>query len=350
MRPGTKWTQRGELYIFPTTNKQKDTLLHLKRVNKYEISCSLCKSEQEVRGVMYNVPPNNSEDELLALLSIQGVTKVKRFATTGPHNTTKILPMVALYFNTPNLPKEVTVAHERFVIKKYIPRPYICRKCWTFGQPEESCSNLTVCKHCSSAHEVNTTCLSPPKCPTCSRNDHSTGTAACPIFASKQRIIQYAYEINMSITEAGRLHSNPQQPTRNGQATTSQETGDSSIKTEIENIKKQLEKLQKAPANLTASKEVESRIEKVEKEISTIKTQLEPILKLESQMKVGFTSLDNRITLLQEMLIRDREDRLNRQKEKDKRHALEQLNAKSRNMGTGAPPPTRKKTDAQQKS
>ncbi|KAI9565179.1 hypothetical protein GHT06_008956 [Daphnia sinensis] len=117
-----------------------------------------------------------------------------------------------------------------------------------------------------------------------------------------------------------------------------------------QNIKKQFEKLQKAPANLTTFKEVESRLEKVEKEISTIKTQLEPILKLESQMEVGFTSLDNGITLLQQMLIRDREDRLNRQKEKDKRHALEQLNAKSRNTGTGAPPPTRKKTDAQQKS
>jgi hypothetical protein len=87
----------------------------------------------------------------------------------------------------------------------------------------------------------------------------------------------------------------------------------------------------------------------VEKEISTINTQLEPILKLESQMKVGFTSLDNRISLLQEMLIRDREDRLNRQKEKNQRLALEQLNAKSRNIKTGAPIPTRQKPDAQKK-
>jgi hypothetical protein len=42
----------------------------------------------------------------------------------------------------------------------------------------------------------------------------------------------------MSIMEAGRLHSNPQQPTRIGQTTISQDAGDSSVKTEIENIKK----------------------------------------------------------------------------------------------------------------
>ena len=43
---------------------------------------------------------------------------------------------------------------------------------------------------------------------------------------------------------------------------------------------------------------VESRLTKVEEEITTIKTQIEPIMKLESQMKIGFWSLDNRMTIL----------------------------------------------------
>ena len=68
---------------------------------------------------MYNMLQNNLEEELLALLVIQGVIKVKSFATTGPNNSTKILPMVALYFNTTNLPKEVTIAHESFVRSTY---------------------------------------------------------------------------------------------------------------------------------------------------------------------------------------------------------------------------------------
>ncbi len=51
VRPGTKWTQRGELYIYPTTSKQKNLLLQQRSVDQHEIACSLCKSEQEVRGV-----------------------------------------------------------------------------------------------------------------------------------------------------------------------------------------------------------------------------------------------------------------------------------------------------------
>jgi len=158
VRPGTKWTQRGDLYIFPTTNRQKELLLQQKCVSGYQISCSLCKTEQEVRGVVYNVPPNNTEEELLELLSNQGVFKVKRFTNIGPNNITNTLPMVSLYFNIPNLPREVIIAHEIFPVKKYIPRPSLCRKCWIFGHPEDLCPNIPVCRYCTSAHELNNLC------------------------------------------------------------------------------------------------------------------------------------------------------------------------------------------------
>ena len=89
-KPGTKWTQRGDLYIFPTTIRQKELLLKQKCVSGYQISSSLCKTEQEVRGVVYNVPPNNTEE---VLLSNQGVFKVKRFTNIGLNNSTNTLPM-----------------------------------------------------------------------------------------------------------------------------------------------------------------------------------------------------------------------------------------------------------------
>ena len=73
--------------------------------------------------MIYNVLPNNSEEELLDLLSYQGITKVKRFSKQGPNNTSTILPMVTLFFNTSTLPREVIIAHEVFPVKKYILRP-----------------------------------------------------------------------------------------------------------------------------------------------------------------------------------------------------------------------------------
>lgn len=193
VRPGTKWTQRGELYIYPTTNKQKNLLLQQKAVKQFQISCSLCKSEQEVRGVIYNVPPNNTEEELLSLLANQGVKKVKRFAKRGPNNTTTSSTMVTIYFDKTHLPREVIIAHEVFLVKKFIPRPYLCRKCWVFGHPEESCPVAQVCRTCACAHEEDQQCTSPPKCPTCEGNDHEAGTAAFPIFTRRQEIITFSY-------------------------------------------------------------------------------------------------------------------------------------------------------------
>jgi hypothetical protein len=48
-----------------------------------------------------------------------------------------------------------------------------------------------------------------------------------------------------------------------------------------------------------------------------MKTQIAPLLKLETQMSTGFTSLDNRMTILQDMLMKDLNDRSARWKEKD---------------------------------
>jgi sulfite reductase alpha subunit-like flavoprotein len=76
-----------------------------------------------VRGVIYNVPPNNTEEELLSLLANQGVKTVKRFTKRGPNNTTTISTMVTLHFDTTTLPREVIIAHEVFLVKKFILRP-----------------------------------------------------------------------------------------------------------------------------------------------------------------------------------------------------------------------------------
>ena len=51
------------------------------------------------------------------------ITKVKRFFKQWPNNTSLILPMVTLFFNTSALPREVIIAHEVFPVKKYILRP-----------------------------------------------------------------------------------------------------------------------------------------------------------------------------------------------------------------------------------
>jgi hypothetical protein len=197
------------------------------------------------------VPPNNTEEELLELLFNQGVLKVKRFTNIGPNNITNTLPIVSLYFNTSNLPREVIIAHEIFPVKKYIPRPSLCRKCWIFGHPEDMCSNISVCRYCASAHDLNVPCHNQSKCPICAQPDHAAGTVACPIFASKQRVIKFAYDNNMSITEARRIIARTQQPTIRTPEPTHHTREETSLRSEIENLKEEINKLKIATKNQT---------------------------------------------------------------------------------------------------
>jgi hypothetical protein len=74
-----------------------------------------------VRGVIFNVPPNNNEEELLSLLSSQGVKKVGKKSEILQRSTKQYydqLPHGHLYFSTTTPPREVVIAHKVFIVKK----------------------------------------------------------------------------------------------------------------------------------------------------------------------------------------------------------------------------------------
>jgi hypothetical protein len=73
-------------------------------------------SEASLRGIIRNVLINDSEEELLTLLTDQGVTKVQRFTTLQSDGSRTPLKTVTLFFNTQQLPREVTMAHKIFPV------------------------------------------------------------------------------------------------------------------------------------------------------------------------------------------------------------------------------------------
>jgi hypothetical protein len=146
VKAGTKWTHQRYLNVYPTSSSQKRKLLELKVLKQFEIKCNLAMSEASLRGVIRNVPTQDSEEDILCLLAEQGVTKVQRFTAPALDGSRTPLKTVTLFFKTSQLPREVIMAHEIFPVKQFIPRPTLCRKCWTFRHPEETCTNPPICK------------------------------------------------------------------------------------------------------------------------------------------------------------------------------------------------------------
>jgi hypothetical protein len=79
VKAGTKWTYKGSLStkegsnIYPSSMTQKRKLLDLKVGKNFHFVCSFAMSEASLRDIIRNVPTNDSEEDLLMLLTDQGV-------------------------------------------------------------------------------------------------------------------------------------------------------------------------------------------------------------------------------------------------------------------------------------
>ena len=301
---GIKWSRNGELVIYPVSRKQKDLMLRLDFIKEFQVKSSVSKSESESRGIIYNVPTNNTEEDLLHLLADQGVKSVKRFHKTAPDNTRCPLTTVAITFTSPTLPAEIVIAHQLFKVKKYIPRPLICFKCWKLGHSMLECPNAHKCKSCASTHDPSNVCLEPSRCPTCGLNGHPAASMECPVYAKRQDTIKFAYDNNISIPEAIRAcndkiaqspkspHISPQQPTEID-----------SLKKEVERLRESLEQFQvKTTEEL---KSLSAKAEATDVEISTIKSQVIPLISLptivediKTNTEEGFKSTIEKLNLL----------------------------------------------------
>ena len=163
-------------------------MLRLDFINEFQVKSSVSKSESESRGIIYNVPTNNTEEDLVHLLADQGVKSVKRFHKTAQDNTRCPLTTVAITFTSPTLPAEIVIAHQLFMVKKYIPRPLICFKCWKLGHSMLKCPNVHKCKSYASTHDLSNVFLEPLRCPTCGLNGYPAASMECPVYAKRNNI------------------------------------------------------------------------------------------------------------------------------------------------------------------
>jgi hypothetical protein len=136
-----KWTHQGQLNVYPTSSSQNRKHLEQKVLKQFEIKFNLAMSEASLKGVILNVPTQDSEEDILFLLAEQGVTEVQRFTAPALDGSRTSLKTVTLFFKTSELPREVIMGHEIFPVKQFIPIPALCRKCWTFRHPEETCTD-----------------------------------------------------------------------------------------------------------------------------------------------------------------------------------------------------------------
>ncbi len=103
--PNSNVMTGGNLCVYTSSKEQKELLLNATIIADWEISCNLLRSSSIFKGVIFGVPIAEKEEHILAVLSHQNVTLVKRFPIVGRpeiHSETILLTFFAFRIHPSN--------------------------------------------------------------------------------------------------------------------------------------------------------------------------------------------------------------------------------------------------------
>jgi len=96
------------------------------------------------KGVIYRIPIDLTDEDLLEILKPQKVTYIQRFKNKDSSFSTTVF----LQFCSPQLPTEVRVGYLLFKVKSYIPKPLRSFNCNRFEHVAVNCRGKKRCSNC----------------------------------------------------------------------------------------------------------------------------------------------------------------------------------------------------------
>ena len=183
-------------------------LKDISQLGQWSVTTEFAKSETQSKGVIYRIPPELSDQEILSECKQMGVTDARRLTYTRNGQTGKSLS-VCLTFNTPNMPKKVQLGYEIFDVKPYIPPVIRCFNCQRLGHVASACRSKIRCVRCSGEHSYDQcTQKEAVKCSRCG-GDHSSAYAGCNTYKAEKKIQEFRVTYNISYAEAAKsVHTN----------------------------------------------------------------------------------------------------------------------------------------------
>jgi hypothetical protein len=187
----------GDLCVYPSSKEQQKLLLDATIIADREISCTLPRSSSIFKGVIFGVPIAEKEEDILAALSDQNVTIVKRLPIKG---RPEILSETILLTFSSNLPDKVKISAMAFRVHPSAPNPLSCKKCWLLGHTTSRCNGTQNCKKCGKSHPSDVSCIT--RCINCNSPAHEADYAECPEYIKAKSILKYASTHGITVQEA----------------------------------------------------------------------------------------------------------------------------------------------------
>lgn len=144
-------------------------------------------------------------EELKEELREQGVVEIVR--VTAIKNDIKVeTGLHILTFAKATLPLKVTAAMHSLDVRRYIPNPLQCYRCYQFAHPATRCTADPKCGRCGAAKHDDS-CNAAPMCLNC-KGSHPAYFKKCPAYIKEAKITTLQATENLTYREAkGRLYS-----------------------------------------------------------------------------------------------------------------------------------------------
>lgn len=198
--------RQGGLMLKTKTAKQAlDAIKSLDEIPDHgKISVSSVKNLNEVRGVIYGKELLClTDEELKAAMSEYNVVSIRRMNRTVNGESISSGSFV-LTFDLKTLPKDIKVVNFSYRVRAFVPGPYQCFKCLSFGHPTQRCtSTVEYCFKCGAEKGENHVC-GEKQCKNCppERNNHSPTSSDCPEYLFEKVVQRKRTQQKISYSKA----------------------------------------------------------------------------------------------------------------------------------------------------
>ena len=157
------------------------------------------------KAVIYRVPPDLKDEDLLESLKPQKVNYIKRFKNKDSSFSTTVF----LQFASPQLPADVRVGYLLFKVKSYIPKPLRCFNCNRVGHVASNCRGKQRFSTCGGEHVWKECSATVKKCPNCA-GEHSASDKIFPRYTKESVVLKIKHTQNLTYAEACKQYTKSQ--------------------------------------------------------------------------------------------------------------------------------------------
>ncbi|KAK6182067.1 hypothetical protein SNE40_009831 [Patella caerulea] len=198
--PDIRVLANGNLKLGFQNMEDAQLATNIQRLGNFKVEISMSEFNQTERVIIYNIPKDYSDDEILDNLRLGGYNPLAIYQY--PIRQGKAIRTVQLTFKKDDTPQGIIyMLYERRPVHPYIPKVKRCTKCQRIGHLEKFCRGTAICGKCGNNHKTEDCRASQAKCVNCKGN-HGADSPKCPKYINTKSILTMQYVHGISHKEA----------------------------------------------------------------------------------------------------------------------------------------------------